>query len=515
MKLSRQHNAGPLPISVTVSYEGKERIAGPFTRTFCLGRDDECEVSLPVQAISRKHAEATYEDGSWWLIDLESSNGIFCNGERIQRHQIEGTETFRFAADGPLVRFALTKGYRPKASTTKQTIPAAPLKDADRSLEEIRAHYLSDDSDRPAGEHTIMIRRAFKSVQKEEEKHHRGKVRVIIGIALVIVGFILVLLYRSDRARRAAEEQLASMFYEIKQMDLSIAELRAMNQELEGAPLSTNLLEIEDRLRSTNDAYEAFITEYGIRRRLSEEEAFIHRMALVFNESELEIPAGFAREVKNMTDDFWLTPAGKRRFVSGIQQAESQGYIAKIVDALRDYGLPLEFIYLALMESNFNPRAVSAIKPEKWNWAKGMWQFIPPTAVRYDLSLGPLAASNEYDPDDDRHDFEKSTRAAAKYINEIYTRLAQASGLLVIASYNWGEYGVARKLEALPDPAAFQGMEKNPKSRSYWRFYKEYAYLMPDETKEYVLKIFSIAVIGQNPRFFGIDMDDPLAKYRR
>jgi len=36
---------------------------------------------------------------------------------------------------------------------------------------------------------------------------------------------------------------------------------------------------------------------------------------------------------------------------------------------------------------------------------------------------------------------------------------------------------------------------------------------MPDETKGYVMNIFAAAVIGQNPRFFGIDMDNPLSKY--
>ncbi|MBT8399992.1 MAG: transglycosylase SLT domain-containing protein, partial [Rhodothermia bacterium] len=117
-------------------------------------------------------------------------------------------------------------------------------------------------------------------------------------------------------------------------------------------------------------------------------------------------------------------------------------------------------------------------------------------------------------PADDRHDFELSTQAAAKYLSEIYTTLAQASGLLVIASYNWGEHRVVSKLEQMPDPEAFEGMGRSPDERNYWRFYEEFGNRMPEQTKDYVLKIFAAAVIGSNPRLFGFDFDDPLAEHR-
>ena len=45
---------------------------------------------------------------------------------------------------------------------------------------------------------------------------------------------------------------------------------------------------------------------------------------------------------------------------------------------------------------------------------------------------------------DERHDFEKSTLAAVQYLRDIYDTEAQASGLLVMASYNWGERRVIK-----------------------------------------------------------------------
>ena len=71
-----------------------------------------------------------------------------------------------------------------------------------------------------------------------------------------------------------------------------------------------------------------------------------------------------------------------------------------------------------------------------------MWQFIPETGAKYGLRIGPLADFRRPDPADDRHNWEKATTAAARYLKDIYSTDAQASGLLVIASYNWGEHRV-------------------------------------------------------------------------
>lgn len=516
MPRSRAHKSGPPPIRVTISHEGKETIAGPFTDSFEIGRDDDCEVSVHVNAISRRHASVSYEEERWWITDLNSSNGTYFDGERIERHAIEGTETFRFAKDGPLVRFALTEGFRPKASTVRQSIPTEHViatPQADRSIDDIAAHYLSDESNRPAGEHTMMIRKAFKSVQAEQKKRFSRTLQMVIGAAVVVIAVVSVLLFLSEQKRKEGEEQLTSFLHQIKEMELAVANVRAANPDLQTPEQAASLATLENQLRSLNENYEATIVEYGIRRRLNPEEQLIHRMAVIFRESESEIPPGFVGAVREKIHDFWLQPGNVTDFQDRVSRAEREGYTGFIVDELRHNGLPPEFFYLAFQESRLDPTQVAYVNT-RWGWAKGMWQFIPATAQRYDLAIGPLWEEKVFDPADERHNFEKSTVAATEYLAEIYRTLAQASGLLVLASYNWGEFGVARRLEALPDPEPFQGMEMDPVSRSYWRFYTEYEDRIPDETRDYVLKIFSLAVIGSNPRFFGIEMDDPLAKYR-
>ena len=134
--------------------------------------------------------------------------------------------------------------------------------------------------------------------------------------------------------------------------------------------------------------------------------------------------------------------------------------------------------------------------------AKGMWQFIPETAAAYGLRVGPLADLRRPDPADDRQHFEPSTKAAARYLKDLYSTDAQASGFLVMATYNWGEEQVLPLVRSLP---------ANPRERNFWRLLGQYRARIPQETYDYVFYIVSAAVIGENPRLFGFDFDNPLA----
>ena len=161
-------------------------------------------------------------------------------------------------------------------------------------------------------------------------------------------------------------------------------------------------------------------------------------------------------------------------------------------------------MYLGLQESNFNVGACGP--PTRFGIAKGMWQFIPTTARSYGLRTGPLAELQQFDPGDERHDFLKSTQAAAEYISYIYNTQAQASGLLVMASYNWGENRVIKLINTMPE---------NPKERNFWCLLSKYRSNIPQETYDYVFYIVSAAVIGENPRLFGFDFDNPLAQFQK
>lgn len=127
-----------------------------------------------------------------------------------------------------------------------------------------------------------------------------------------------------------------------------------------------------------------------------------------------------------------------------------------------------------------------------------MWQFIPETAVKYGLRIGPLTSFPRPDPQDDRHNWKKFTAAAVHYLRDLYATDAQGSGLLVMASYNWGENKVLPLIKRMPP---------NPRDRNFWHLLKNYRTRLPKETYDYVFYIFSAAVIGEVRLFSGSNSD--------
>jgi soluble lytic murein transglycosylase-like protein len=208
------------------------------------------------------------------------------------------------------------------------------------------------------------------------------------------------------------------------------------------------------------------------------------------------MPPGFKQEVENYITK-WQSSG---RYKAAVQRARENGYTPRITRELLNQGLPPQFFYLAMQESNFDPYISG---PETYmGIAKGMWQFIPETGAKYGLQIGPLADLRRPDTSDDRHNWEKATVAASRYLKDLYSTDALASGLLVMASYNWGEGRVIKRIKSLPG---------NARERNFWRLLTEFRADIPAETYDYVFHIVSAAVIGENPRLFGFDFDNPLA----
>jgi membrane-bound lytic murein transglycosylase D len=209
----------------------------------------------------------------------------------------------------------------------------------------------------------------------------------------------------------------------------------------------------------------------------------------------LTMPPKFMREVERYIE-FWKST---NRLATAIQTAERNGYLSHIKQELLSHDLPPQLLYVALQESNFDPFASGPMTRK--GIAKGMWQFIPDTAIKYGLRIGPLREYPHKDTRDDRHNWQKSTTAAARYLKDLYSTDAQASALLVMASYNWGEDRVIPLIRSMP---------LNPRDRNFWRLLEKYRDKLPGETYNYVFYIFSAAVIGENPSLFGFGFRPPL-----
>ncbi|HFC91246.1 MAG TPA: forkhead-associated protein, partial [Leucothrix mucor] len=223
------------------------------------------------------------------------------------------------------------------------------------------------------------------------------------------------------------------------------------------------------------------------------EHTLIQKVAEKLGESQLELPDDFIAEIHHYISKWQQSP----RMKNAMARLNKNNYIPIIQTAMKKEGLPAQFLYLCLQESNFNSKAIG---PEtRYGIAKGAWQFLPETGQEFGLSTGSMTDVAEYDFTDERFDFNKATKAAAKYLKHIYSTEAQASGLLVMAGYNYGHNRVRRMIKKMPN---------NPKERNFWRFASQYK--IPDETYQYVLYIFSAAVIGEDPKYFGFHFKSPL-----
>ena len=358
------------------------------------------------------------------------------------------------------------------------------------SATEIFRKVLREESGSGAGPSTGVIRIALDQAFQQRSRRYR---MFLGGIALLAVVFGVVAwgqYLKVESLKGTATE----LFFTMKTMELGLAKLENLVVDQLKPEKVKGIEERRERLKVMQMQYEQFLDKIGIySSEMSEEDRAIIRMARLFGECEVGMPPDFITTVKGYIQK-WQTTA---RLSKSVARAQKRGYGIKVSNILLAQHMPPQFFYLGLQESGLDPRAVGPVT--RFGIAKGPWQFIPSTASEYGLQNGPLVAYEKYDPADERHNFEKATVAAAKYLNYIYTTEAQASGLLVMASYNWGQTRVRKLIRQLPE---------NPRERNFWALLKRFK--IPRETYDYVFYIFSAAVIGENPALFGFEFQNPL-----
>jgi membrane-bound lytic murein transglycosylase D len=193
---------------------------------------------------------------------------------------------------------------------------------------------------------------------------------------------------------------------------------------------------------------------------------------------EFDIPIVINEKVEQFIQYFQTT--ARKAFSNWL--ARSEKYIPFMRNHLKENGLPEDLVYMALIESGFNPYAYSRSK------ASGPWQFIYLTGKRYGLR------SNWWI--DERRDPEKSTIAAAKYLKDLYDIFE--CWYLAAAGYNAGEKKIATAM-------------KRYQTEDFWELTK-YRYLKR-ETKDYVPQMIAAALIAKDPEkygFVGIEYQEPL-----
>jgi hypothetical protein len=281
----------------------------------------------------------------------------------------------------------------------------------------------------------------------------------------------------------------------MKALDVDIANVEKTVASSGSAAATMQVRAYRERRQEMERSYDRFLANLNLYDRpLTPQELLILRVTRLLGECDIAAPPEYINEVMGYINR-WRSSG---RFLKAVSLAQEKGYTRRIAREFVARGLPPQFFYLAMQESDFHPLATGP--PTRFGYAAGMWQFIPETAKRYGLSVGPLVNEPRPDLDDERHRWDRATVAAAQYVKDIYATDAQASALLVMASYNWGERRVVDMVRTLPASA---------RDRNFWKLLARYR--IPQETYDYVFYIVAAAVIGENPRLFGFPIDSPLA----
>jgi membrane-bound lytic murein transglycosylase D len=189
----------------------------------------------------------------------------------------------------------------------------------------------------------------------------------------------------------------------------------------------------------------------------------VHDIAIPFNEQVLSYLALFQGRLHDFIE-------------TGLKR--SSKYLPMIQNVFRAEGLPLDLAYVPLIESAFDPNALSRAK------AKGVWQFMEGTGLENGLRTDWFV--------DERSDPAKATVAAAKYLKNLAS-LFSGDWHLALASYNGGPARVQKAVQRL-GVENFWDLANNPTA-------------LPRETREYVPMILAAMIIARNPTQYGFEAD--------
>ncbi len=175
----------------------------------------------------------------------------------------------------------------------------------------------------------------------------------------------------------------------------------------------------------------------------------------------------------------YFSTRGRGTLQRGLER--SGRYREMIARIFKEEGIPQDLIYLAQAESGFHPLALSRAG------ARGMWQFMASRASGYGLERNWWV--------DERQDPEKSTRAAAKHLKDLYNQFGD--WYLAMAAYNSGPLTVQRAVQRTG-------------YADFWELYRRN--VLPKETRNYVPIIIAETIMAKNPSQYGLEdvvMDKP------
>ncbi len=188
--------------------------------------------------------------------------------------------------------------------------------------------------------------------------------------------------------------------------------------------------------------------------------------------SDVIVVGDFPLEVNKYVEQYieYFTSRGRKTMEAWLER--SGKFFPMMARVFEEEKVPQQLIFLSMPESGLNPKARS------WARAVGLWQFIKSTGKMYDLKTSFYI--------DERRNPEKATRAAARYLRDMY--LSLDDWYAALAAYNCGEGRVKRSM-------------RKAGSENFWKYRR----FLPRETRNYIPQYIAITLIGSNPAHYGFE----------
>ena len=451
--------------------EKRHPVRGSVVR---IGRGEESDVvpeHANLSAVSKQHVEIRKLGDSYCLRDLDSTNGTYLNGQRVQKEVLEHGAVFMLGPDGPQFQFRYSDRAgepEPKpapAAGPKTRISPSPAADQDQNQLVEEALRKARQARRAGGEgHTGFFMREVVSTSVKRSR--KPLYLVIGGMALLLVIVSAYAYWTIDGLKR-----------EKFNLDQHITSLETRLED-GGDPEEVNrlIVELEKYQEAAKKLQRSLLYKLGVR---SEEQDFIETeiraLMAEFGAENYSIPPEFLTQVRRYVDRY------RERDRKNIERTLTKHWdtLQQVRQSLESDNLPPDLAYIVVVESAFVGNSSSSAG------AAGLWQLLPGTARAYGLTVT--------DEVDERFDVKKSTQAAGKYLRELIIQFGSGSSvMLALAAYNLGPTRIRRTIRKVKDPI---------RQRNFWYLYRVRA--LPAETRGYIPKIFAAVIICRNPEQFG------------
>ncbi len=479
-------------LEVTLTYptpEGSQEIAVSGER-MSFGRGSEADYRFDDDGLSRLHSTIYHDEMRVWIVDENSTNGTFVNGEKVSA---SGTPLH----NGDSIKIGHYTNLIVRMAE-KQVAQTATL--GGKTSNTIAA------SDSRAG-FPMLIPIAVTAFAL-----------LIIGVSAIFVGFKVF-------GGNDKEVVYKSESYDYETTPESSSTDEDNKNKPEKTPKPENTTASNDNAEDTAKTEEPIVLNSGNKvtipkgkkyQEMSEDEknqyiaAKSEKVArIIGNQKSEPIPADAVQEIKkyingyagrlakakndNCSQGGWV----RSDFTTVLERATKNSPF--IIHHFNAEGIdPQLGIYVAMIESEH------CVCLESPTHAKGMFQFLASSAPDYGLS-----PNERCEPD-------QSARAAAKYLKSLMGRFGTApdSVPLAIASYNSGQGNLSKNLDKVMAAAASQ-------NRSFWTLVANKNVMegnagkqFSNENIKYVPKFFATAIIGENPQDFGVNLQ-PLSTYTK